>query len=82
VLKKGKAAAIGGAGMTVVGALGAGPRTRDSGSRPCFGRRSPYLVSAHGRIKTALDSADEHGFPDEHLDQLPLDPASPALGTA
>ena len=76
VLKKGKAAAIGGAGMTVVVALGAGPALATAGPVLVSVGGVLYLVSAYIRIKTALDSADEHPG------QLPADPASPALGTA
>ena len=82
VLKKGKAAAIGGAGMTVVVALGAGPALATAAPVLVSVGGVLYLVSAYSRIKTALDSADEHGSSDEHLDQLALDPSPPALGTA
>ena len=76
VLKKGKAAAIGGAGMTVVVALGAGPALTTAAPVLVTVGGVVYVVTAYSRIKTALDAADEHS------DRIPLDPSSPALGTA
>ena len=76
VLKKGKAAAIGGAGMTVVVALGAGPALATAAPVLVTVGGVLYLVSAYSRIRTALDSADED------LEQIPPDTSSPALGTA
>ena len=76
VLKKGKAAAIGGAGMTVVVALGAGPALATAAPVLVSVGGILYIVSAYSRIKTALDSADERP------DLVPLEPPSPALGTA
>lgn len=76
VLKKGKAAAIGGAGMTVVVALGAGPALATAAPVLVSVGGILYIVSAYSRIKTAVDSAEER------LDRLPLDSPSLALGTA
>ena len=76
MLKKGKAAAIGGAGMTVVVALGAGPALATAAPVLVTVGGVLYVVSAYSRIKTALDSAEQQP------ELLPLDPAPPALGTA
>ncbi|MDE0171478.1 MAG: hypothetical protein OXS29_18530 [bacterium] len=76
VLKKGKAAAIGGAGMTVVVALGAGPALATAAPVLVSVGGILYMVSAYSRIKTAMDSAGERP------DRLPLSPPSAALGTA
>ena len=76
VLKKGRAAAIGGAGMTVVVALGAGPALATAAPVLVTVGGVMYVVSAYSRIKTALDSAEEQP------DLLPLDPSSQAVGTA
>ena len=76
MLRKGKAAAIGGAGMTVVVALGAGPALTTAAPVLVTVGGVVYLVSAYSRIKTALDSAEQQP------ELLPLDPAPPALGTA
>ena len=76
VLKKGKAAAIGGAGMTVVVALGAGPALATAAPVLVSVGGVLYLVSAYSRIKTALDAAEQLA------DGLPMDPPSAALGTA
>ncbi|MCY4621788.1 MAG: hypothetical protein OXD34_08140 [bacterium] len=76
VLKKGKAAAIGGAGMTVVVALGAGPALATAAPVLVTVGGVVYVVSAYSRIKTAVDSAAEQP------DDLPMDLSSPALGTA
>ncbi len=76
VLKKGKVAAIGGAGMTVVVALGAGPALATAAPVLISIGGVLYLVSAYSRIKMALDSDEEQP------DLLALEPPSPALGTA
>ena len=76
MLKKGKAAAIGGAGMTVVVALGAGPALATAAPVLVTVGGVLYVVSAYSRIKTALDSAEQQP------ELLPRDPAPPALGTA
>ena len=76
MLKKGKAAAIGGAGMTVVVALGAGPALTTAAPVLVTVGGVAYIVSAYSRIKTALDSAEEQP------NLLALDPSSHAMGTA
>ena len=76
MLKKGKAAAIGGAGMTVVVALGAGPALTTAAPVLVTVGGVVYIVSAYNRIKTALDSAEEQP------NLLALDPSSHAMGTA
>ena len=76
MLKKGKAAAIGGAGMTVVVALGAGPALTTAAPVLVTVGGVVYIVSAYSRIKTALDSAEEQP------NLLALDPSSHAMGTA
>ena len=76
VLKKGKAAAIGGAGMTVVVALGAGPALATAAPVLVSVGGVLYVVTAYSRIKTALDSTEERPDP------LPLEPPTPALGIA
>ncbi|MCE2529460.1 MAG: hypothetical protein J4G11_06285 [Acidimicrobiia bacterium] len=76
VLKKGKAAAIGGAGMTVVVALGAGPALATAAPVLVTVGGVVYVVSAYSRIKTAVDSAAEQP------DDLAMDLSSPAVGTA
>ena len=76
MLKKGKAAAIGGAGMTVVVALGAGPALTTAAPVLVTVGGVVYIVSAYRRIKTALDSAEEQP------NLLALDPSSHAMGTA
>ena len=81
VLKKGKAAAIGGAGMTVVVALGAGPALATAAPVLVSVGGVLYLVSAYSRIKTALDSTEER--PDRHLLEPPRRlwvPADPHTG--
>ena len=76
VLKKGKAAAIGGAAVTVVVALGAGPALATGAPVLVSVGGVLYIVSAYSRIKTALDPTEERP------DRLPQDPPSLALGTA
>ena len=76
MLKKGKAAAIGGAGMTVVVALGAGSALATAAPVLVTVGGVVYIVSAYSRIKTALDSAEEQP------NLLALDPSSHAMGTA
>ncbi len=76
VLKKGRAAAIGAAGMTVVVALGAGAALATAAPVLMTVGGVVYVVSAYSRIKTAVDSAAEQP------DALPMDLSSPALGTA
>jgi len=76
MLKKGKAAAIGGAGMTVVVALGAGPALATAAPVLVSVGGILYIVSAYSRVKTALDSAEQRP------DRLTLEPPFPALGTA
>ncbi len=76
MLKKGKAAAIGGAGMTVVVALGAGPALATAAPVLVSVGGVLYVVSAYSRIKTALDSVEQQP------DRLPLEAPFPALSTA
>ena len=76
VLKRGKAAAIGGAAMTVVVALGAGPALATAAPVLVSVGGVLYVVSAYSRVKTALDSTEERP------DRLPVEPPLPALGTA
>ena len=76
MLRQSRAAAIGGAGMTVAAALGAGPALATAAPVLVTVGGVLYLVSAYSRIRTALDSADED------LEQIPPDTSSPALGTA
>ena len=76
MLKKGKAAAIGGAGMTVVVALGAGPALATAAPVLVSVGGVLYVVSAYSRVKTAWDSVEERP------DRLPVEPTLPALGTA
>ena len=75
MLKKGKAAAIGGTGMTVVVALGAGPALATAAPVLVSVGGVLYLVSAYSRIKTAMDSVEGQ------QDGLLLEPPTPALGT-
>lgn len=70
MLKKGKASAIGGAGMTVVVALGAGPALATAAPVLVTVGGVVYVVTAYSRIKTALDSAEEVPA------LVPLDPPS------
>ena len=76
LLKKGRSAAIGGAALTVVVALGAGPALATAAPVLVSIGGVLYIVSSYSRIKTALDSAEEQP------DLLPIEPSSPALGTA
>ena len=76
VLKRGKAAAIGGAGVTVAVALGAGPALATAAPVLVSVGGVLYIVTAYSRIKTALDSSEESP------DTSPLESPSPALGTA
>ena len=75
MLKKGQGAAIGGAGMTVVVALGAGPALATAAPVLVTIGGIVYVVAAYSRIRTALDSAPEQ--PDE----IALDLSPPALPT-
>ena len=76
VLKKGMGAAIGGAGMTVVVALGAGPALATAAPVLVTVGGVVYVVAAYSRIKTAVDSTEEETA------SVPLDVECPALGTA
>jgi len=76
MVRKGKWAAIGGAGMTVVVALGAGPAIATAAPVLVTVGGVVYVVTAYSRIKTAMDSATEKP------DALPLDVAPSALRTA
>ena len=76
VLKKGMGAAIGGAGMTVVVALGAGPALATAAPVLVTVGGVVYLVTAYSRIKTALDSVDEAPV------VLPMEPPALSTGTA
>ncbi len=76
MLRKSKGAAIGGAGMTVVVALGAGPALATAAPVLVTVGGVVYVVTAYSRIKTALDSTEEETPP------VPSDVEYPALGTA
>ncbi len=76
VLKEGKTAAIGGAGMTVVIALGAGPTLAAAAPALMTVGGVLSVVTTYKRIKTALDSQDDQ--PDQH----PLVPSSSSLRAA
>ena len=75
MLRKGKGAAIGGAGMTVVVALGAGPALATAAPVLVTVGGVVYVVTAYSRIKTALDSTEEETA------SVPMDVDYPALGT-
>lgn len=74
MLRKGKGAAIGGAGMTVVVALGAGPALATAAPVLVTVGGVVYVVTAYSRIKTALDSTEEETA------SVPMDVDYPALG--
>ena len=82
MLGKGRAAAIGGAGMTVVVALGAGPALATAAPILVTVGGVAYVVSAYSRIKEAWDSTgedDASSFADERPRPLPH-PSSRPLG--
>ncbi|MDE0137588.1 MAG: hypothetical protein OXM57_08545 [bacterium] len=75
MLTKGKGAAIGGAGMTVVVALGGGPALATAAPVLVTVGGIVYVVTAYSRIKTAADSAIAQP------DDLPLDLSPPGMRT-
>ena len=75
MVNKGKWAAIGGAGMTVVVALGAGPALATAAPVLVTVGGVVYVVTAYSRITTALESTEEETASVPHVEYR-------ALGTA